>query len=230
MSNVKSLGVLGLGNRSTLFYIQQLNQAFQNRHGGFSTFPFVLLNTNFNDINPYLPDQFHKLNPAIKHYLAIISNYPIEALLIPNITLHESVDQVWADYSTINLLHPVHLTGKRLADQGIDSVVIFGSAYTMQSNYIKNILSEYNIQVLSPELSDRKTLDELRQKIYHNTDNQEDYHTWEDLVNRHSTSNPIVVGCTELSIWSGKHQGSSIFDMATIQIETALNIYNERKA
>ena len=55
MSN-GTLGILGLGSRTTQFYIQELNRMFQAKKGGYSTCPFILLNTDFHKINTFLPE------------------------------------------------------------------------------------------------------------------------------------------------------------------------------
>ena len=59
------LGILGLGSRSTIFYMEQLNKIHQAVHGGYSTCPFMLINSDFNGINPFLPNSFKKRNKAI---------------------------------------------------------------------------------------------------------------------------------------------------------------------
>ena len=82
----KELGILGLGSRSTLWYIEQLNARHQEIHGGFSTCPHVLLNTNFNQINPFLPDQFEQLEGVVKKYLDALVELGCSKILIPNMT------------------------------------------------------------------------------------------------------------------------------------------------
>lgn len=54
---INQLGILGLGSKSTLYYVEQLNTLYNRSFGGFSTCPFMMVNANFNDINPYLPDK-----------------------------------------------------------------------------------------------------------------------------------------------------------------------------
>jgi aspartate racemase len=69
MKQPKTIGLLGLGSYSTTFYLSKLNELYHQQYGGYSTWPFRMLNANFNDINPFLPNQFETLKPIIGQYL-----------------------------------------------------------------------------------------------------------------------------------------------------------------
>ncbi|HCY80239.1 MAG TPA: hypothetical protein DHV22_00810, partial [Xanthomarina gelatinilytica] len=93
-----------LGHRSTLFYLDALNKAYHEEEQGYSTCPFILYNTDFNSINPYLPNQFKKLLPTLKNYLRNLEKLPISHLLVPNITLHEVMDKL---DTNLKIIHPL---------------------------------------------------------------------------------------------------------------------------
>ncbi|WP_282068063.1 hypothetical protein [Olleya namhaensis] len=63
------LGILGLGSRSTLFYLEQLNTQFHTLKGDYHTFPSITHTVDFNTINPYLPNQFNTLKPVVKQQI-----------------------------------------------------------------------------------------------------------------------------------------------------------------
>ena len=63
------LAILGLGSRSTLFYISELNRLYNIEKGAFNTYPFLLLNANFNDINSLLPKVSEKLDTVVNDYI-----------------------------------------------------------------------------------------------------------------------------------------------------------------
>ena len=69
-----TLSILGLGSRSTLFYLAELNTLYLQKKGGYSTCPFTLLNTNFDEINSYTLDLYlgQKENKnCIKHKIGL---------------------------------------------------------------------------------------------------------------------------------------------------------------
>ena len=138
----KKLGILGLGSRTTQFYIQQLNQKFNDKYGGYSTCPFMLLNTNFNEINPYLPDDYNVLENVLENYLNKLIAKEVNTVLIPNITLHETFDRIKSKIEgSVEFIHPVHSTIQQLMLNGKSEALILGSGYTMNSSVMKSFFS-----------------------------------------------------------------------------------------
>ncbi|MDG2431828.1 hypothetical protein, partial [Flavobacterium sp.] len=90
----ESVGLLGLGSRSTLYYIEQLNRLYNKKMGGYSTFPFMMINTNFDTINSLLPNPSNELDAVLTEYVTRLEKLEITAILIPNITLHETIDRL----------------------------------------------------------------------------------------------------------------------------------------
>ena len=87
-------GVLGLGSNSTQYYFQRIHQKYKEQNQEFSTCSLLLYQIDFQEINPFLPSEFSVLKPILKNHLNQISQLGISKLLIPNITLHETLDQI----------------------------------------------------------------------------------------------------------------------------------------
>ena len=104
MTGKTTVGLLGLGSRSTVFYLEKLNALYQELNKGYSTFPCVVLNIDFNSINPYLPnktsDLLHNLKPVIKDLERLAMGH----LVVPNITLHETLERITM---RTKIIHPV---------------------------------------------------------------------------------------------------------------------------
>ena len=62
---MNKLGIIGLGSKTTTYYIEMLNQLYNKKHGEFNTCPFTMININFNEINPFLPNDNININLAI---------------------------------------------------------------------------------------------------------------------------------------------------------------------
>lgn len=222
----KNLGILGLGNRSTLFYIDELNKRFNALFNGYSTCPFILYNIDFENINPYLPNQFHKLKPILSLYINKIINLGINILLIPNITLHESIDKIYID---LEIAHPVQLTIDKLIERKQNKAVIFGSLHTMQATYLKDSFIRKKIILLEPNEEDKNFIDYFRKQIYHERETERDIKEYLNLLKGYSKKHPVIIGCTELSIYSSKDQ-SNLYDMALLQIEKTLSIFKKKRS
>ncbi len=216
------IGILGLGSRSTLFYIENLNNIYNKRFGSYHSFPCLIYNVDFNTINPHLPDKFDKLIPTLKNHLTNIFNLKINYCLIPNITLHETYDLANLSY---NICHPIKLTVDYLTAHKINKVVLFGSKYTMTSNYIKSNLKKNHIAVILPDEQDMANIDILRQKLYNYTESKTDIENYKLLIKKYSGNTPILISCTELSILNDDIENlGTIIDCAFLQIEHAINL------
>lgn len=219
----KNIGILGLGNRSTLYYIDQLNKKFNALFKGYSTCPFILYNIDFDKVNPYLPNQFNKLKPLLSLYIKEIKSLGISFLLIPNITLHETIDKIYID---LDVAHPVQLTLEKLVERKQNEAVVFGSLYTMQSTYLKDAFLRKNIILTEPNEEDVNFIDYFRKQIYHEQETERDIKKYWNLLKSYSKKYPVIIGCTELSIYSLKDQ-DDLYDMALLQIERTLSIFNK---
>lgn len=207
-------GILGLGSASTLFYIEEINRKFQLLNGGYSTCPFILYQIDFDEINPYLPHQFDILIPKIQKCFDEIKHLGIEKILVPNITLHETVDKIETD---LEIVHAIDLTINKLHENKIDRIILFGTIFTMNSTYIQGKFNKENIEIGIPKEEDQLFIDDFRKKVYSKNETSEEISIFQKICYLYSKQNPIVLACTELSIH--KNKTVNIFDMVEIQIE-----------
>jgi len=214
---IQSLGILGLGSRSTIFYIKELNRLYHQKKGGYSTCPFKLWNVNFDGLNNLLPETSEKLETLVRKYLLELQELNVDAILIPNITLHETIDKL---VDNQKIIHPVHLTAEMIKEQGVKEIVLFGSLYMMESDYLKTAFNE-NIRVILPSKEERLFIDTVRKHIYWEIETKELIKKYTDLIEKYTTNYGVVLACTELSVgWGGAN--NKVFDMSRIQIEKAV--------
>ncbi len=222
----KKLGILGLGNRTTQFYIQQLNQKINEKYGGYSTCPFILLNVNFNEINPYLPNDYKVLESVLENYLNKLITKEVNTILIPNITLHETFDRIKSKIEgNVEFIHPVQSTIQQLKLNGKSEAMIVGSGYTMNSPVMESAFSASGIKLFKPEKEEQLFMDNFRKLMYDGKETQKDIELFHDIIRKYSEKNAIVIACTELSI--PLYMEDNVYDMARIQIKEAFDLLND---
>ena len=213
-----SRGLLGLGAASTTFYLQEIHKRYQKANEEFSTCPLLLYQIDFQEINPYLPSQFPILVPKVQRYLEEIANFGITKLLVPNITLHETLDQIEIP---MEICHPIDLTLDYLKKNDISEVYLLGTLYTMNSEYLHSRFAEKNITLLKSTESDQNWIDDFRKKVYQEKVTAEEINLFQKLIQQYSQKKAVVIACTELSVFSSKKNPSYI-DMMDLQIEAFL--------
>lgn len=217
---IKTTGILELGKETTTFYKEELNTAYTKQTKGKNMFPIQLLRTNFNEINNLLPKPSKQLEEIIQTYLDELLKLGVAQIIIPNITLHETIDNLKFN---IPIIHPVHLTASEIKKNKYKKVVLFGSKYTMESNYVKNIFKQYDIITILPSKDDMLFIDNIRKVVYHKTTSKELIDDFNLMVKKYAQNNAMVIACTELSVAS-INGNRKIFDMARIQIKEILKI------
>ncbi|MBO6515809.1 MAG: aspartate/glutamate racemase family protein [Bacteroidia bacterium] len=220
----KYLGMLGLGSRASLYYLERLNAVYNEKNGGYSTCPVKLLNANFDHINPFLPNQFDVLEKRIWPYLVELVSMGVEGILVPNITLHETLDRCWQQLGTnIPLHHPLEATCVKLRQMKKNSVIVLGSRYTMTSTYIPDYFKKQGITVEVPQEKMIETSENMRQLLYKKNEKENDMEEFSQLIKKLTQSTTVVLACTELSTLNLNNIEEGILDMASLQIESALH-------
>lgn len=223
MGNIKT-GILGMGAVSTLHYIKRLNEVYSNSSGSDNTFPFILLNTDFSKVNRWLPNHFEKIEAQILPYLKNMESFGIEQLIVPNITIHETIDRILKTTSfTFQFAHPLSILSEKLLKEGITDVYILGTRYTMEQGYLSGYLSRFNIQthLMNEEMKDY--IDGLRKAVYDRNDL--DLKAVKNKLITFFGRHDIVLACTELSVLFSSFNSVSLkyYDMAEEQINYIIN-------
>lgn len=219
------LGILGLGSRSTLFYIEQLHAMYQKKHGGYSTLPFKMLQANFNTINPYLPNDFDPLLLALKPIMEELKRMEVNEVLVPNITLHEALDKMELG---IKLLHPLKLTEEALKKKKATEIVLIGSSYTMESTYVRGWMENAGFTVNIPNPEDREKIDTMRKKLYASKETKQELKEFTETLKTYSQQATLVICCTELSMVCVREECADIdfVDMAMEQMR-GVEVFND---
>lgn len=221
MTRKVTVGILGLGSRSTTFYLQTLNAYYHKLNKGYSTFPCVVHNIDFNTINPYLPDNTTKLIDNLKPVMNALERYSIDYLVVPNITLHETLDVMKVPGL---LIHPLTLAIEKLRDFGQSTITLIGSHYTMNANYLVKGFEKAGIKVETPTPKDQKSIDTLRRKVYDSDETEADVLAFRTLLDVYKAQSTVMMCCTELSIINAEPIGEQCIDMAILQIEKAVSL------
>ena len=211
-------GILGLGRVSTTYYFNEIQRRYELLHDEFSTCNLLLYQIDFQEINPFLPDNFENLIPKIESYFDQISKMEISHLLVPNITLHETLDKIDLPFE---IYHPIDLTLNHLLEKAISEIYIFGTLYTMNGKYISEKFAQKAVKILKPTAADQTWIDGSRKAVYDEMQTADEVIHFQNLIQKYSEKSPVLLACTELSVFSPKDNPACI-DMAELQIEAFL--------
>ncbi|TBR42176.1 aspartate/glutamate racemase family protein [Marinomonas agarivorans] len=153
---MNTIGLIGgMSWESTATYYNELNRAVSHRLGGLHSAKIQLISLNFAEIahlqkqgNWYeagiiLSDAAQKLEQAGVDCVAICTN-----------TMHKVADQVQKNIS-VPLIHIIDTAAKALQQKQVRKVALLGTQFTMEHDFYKNKLAEYQIELITPSAKER---------------------------------------------------------------------------
>ena len=156
---MKTLGIIGgLGPESTVDYYQRIIALYRERTGDGSYPEFIIKSVNlrkgldFMDANDltgmadYLLEGISKLADAGADFVLISANTP-----------HVVFDEV-ASKSPIPLISIVEATCAAAKARNLTRLALFGTRYTMQSNFYPKVFSREGIELLVPQPNEQAYL------------------------------------------------------------------------
>lgn len=223
---MKTIGLIGgMSWESTVTYYQVINQMVAKSLGGLHSAKTLLYSVDFQEIELcqangewdksalILIDAAKRLQIAGADFIVICTN-----------TMHKVADQIQAAI-TIPIIHIADVTAKKLIQQGIKTVALLGTKYTMEQDFYKSKLIDQGLIVLIPDQEDRNVVnqiiyDELCKGIIKPASKQAYLTIVDKLVERGAQG--VILGCTEIGLLiSQSDRNIPFFDTALIHAEAA---------
>ena len=202
---MNKIGLLGgMSWESTQSYYRIINQGVNAKLGGLHSAEMVLYSIDFAPI-----EQLQKLGDwdamakILINAAQSIEKAGADALLICTNTMHKVADQVAAEID-IPLLHIADATGEVLQQQGINTVGLLGTAFTMEQEFYRERLQQkFGLEVLVPDTEARQTVhriiyDELCAGKILSESKAAYLDIIHDLAQRGAQA--VILGCTEIGL------------------------------
>jgi len=230
---MKTIGLLGgMSWESTLKYYRAINKGVQKALGGFHSAKIVLYSVDFEPIEKLqakgdwdgmareLSDAAQRVQEAGADFLLICTN-----------TMHKVAPEIEAAIQ-IPVLHIADATAEVLVHEGIKTVGLLGTAFTMeQAFYRDRLTNNYGLKVLVPEEDDRKIIhDIIFQELVLGKiepDSKTEYLRIVDSLAAQGAEG-VILGCTEIGMLVNQADtGVRLFDTTVIHAEKAVEYATE---
>ncbi len=226
---MKTIGLLGgMSWESSLAYYRLLNQLVRERLGGMHSARCILYSLDFAEIEALqMHGQWDEAAEILISAAQGLERAGAEGLLICTNTMHKLAGQVQASIA-IPLLHIADGTGQAVQGQGLQTVGLLGTRFTMEEAFYRGRLEDkYNLQVLIPEADDRQVVhdviyDELVQGVINPTSRNAYLDIIDRLVKRGAQG--VILGCTEIGLLvKAEHTAIPLFDTTLIHAQAAVD-------
>ena len=202
---MKTIGLLGgMSWESTVTYYQAVNQGIKEQLGGLHSAKVAMVSVDFEPIEQLMhQDDWDATAKILVDAARQIEAAGADFFLICTNTMHKLASQVQAAVS-IPLLHIADATARVLTSDGIRTVGLLGTEFTMAQDFYKGRLKEtHGLDVLVPAPTDRKIVhdvifQELCQGRIEAGSKKEYLRIIEDLADNGAEA--VILGCTEIGL------------------------------
>lgn len=202
---MKTIGLLGgMSWESTVSYYQAINTGIKEQLGGFHSAKLALYSVDFAEVEVLQnKGEWQQAGLVLAQAAQAVEAAGADFFLIGTNTMHKVAAQAEAAVS-IPLLHIADATADQLKLDGIETVGLLGTRFTMEQNFYKGRLTEnYGIRVLVPnesaqEVVHRVIYEELCLGKIRNTSRQ----AYVQIIKALSAegAEAVILGCTEIAL------------------------------
>jgi len=223
---VKTIGLIGgMSWESTIPYYRHVNTVVKQRLGGLHSARVILYSVDFQDIEQLQRRGDWQAAAALLSAAArSLETAGADFLVLCTNTMHKVAPAIEAAVG-IPLLHIADPTAAAIKRAGFTKVGLLGTRLTMDEPFMKERLSREGLQILTPERSDRGSVDriiyeELCQGVLAEASRAQYRSIIGRLVERGAQA--IILGCTEISLLiAQKDSAVPLFDTTSLHAQEA---------
>ena len=226
-SGYKRIGILGgMSPESTVAYYEYITRSYTERFGDYSYPEILIYSVSFQ---PYVDwpnaERWDLVAQGLSDAAQRLVASGADLILIATNTMHIVFDQVQAsvDVPMLSLLEAV---ASAIQSQGLSTVGLLGTRFTMEKTFYQDSLSLRGISVLVPDARDREFVnqviyEELVAGQIHDGSRAGYVAVVEKLAERGAEG--IILGCTEIPLLLREGDVSlPLLDTTAIHAEAAL--------
>jgi len=226
---MKTIGLLGgMSWESSIEYYRIINKEVNARLGGLHSAQSLMYSVDFADIEKLQhTGDWDALTQAMIDAAKRLERGGADLLVICTNTMHRMAPEI-AEAISIPLLHIADATADSIKAQGLQTVGLLGTRFTMEGDFYRGKLeNDHGVEVLIPDDEGRETVhriiyDELVQGIIREDSRKAYLDVIGDLQARGAQG--VILGCTEIPLLvKQKDVKIPIFDTTSIHAKAAVD-------
>ena len=227
---MKRIGLLGgMSWESSAEYYRFINEETRDRLGGLHSADCLLRSVDFSEIEQLQRTaQWERAAALLGAEASLLERAGAELLVLCTNTMHKVATAI-ADAIAIPFVHIADTTAEAVRAEGLDTVGLLATGYTMQQDFYTGRLRDaHGLRVLIPEEPDRAIVhsviyDELCVGVIRDSSREHYRRVMRDLADRGAQG--ILLGCTEIDLLVGAQDAPvPLFDTTRLHARRAVDI------
>jgi len=223
---MKTLGLIGgMSWESSAFYYKLINESVRDRLGGLHSASLLMYSYDFEFIKELqYAGRWDEAGAHLAGVAARLEAAGAEAIVVCTNTMHKVAGRISAAIA-IPLLHIADCTADRLIADGVGSVALLGTRFTMEEDFYRSRLEARGLHVLVPDVAGRGEVnriiyDELCQGRVLDASRE----IYREQIGKlaGAGAEAVILGCTEIGMLIRAADVSlPVFDTTVIHAEAA---------
>jgi aspartate racemase len=227
---MKTIGLLGgMSWESTALYYRQINELVKQKLGGFHSAKIAVVSVDFHEIEELQhKGQWDRAGEELAKAGLQVEAAGADFLLICTNTMHKVAPQIETAIK-IPLLHIADATAEQIKGQGIKTIGLLGTRFTMEEDFYAGRLKEkHGLQVLIPPREDRELVhrvifEELVLGVVKEESRAKFLRIMKSLQGEGVEG--VIEGCTEIvMLVQQEHTKIPLFDTTAIHAQKAVEM------
>ncbi|NDJ76095.1 MAG: aspartate/glutamate racemase family protein [Chloroflexi bacterium] len=224
----KTIGILGgMSPESTAEYYLHLTRTYTARHGDHGYPRILVYSVSFQQYVEWMnAGQWDSIVSGLGAGATVLQAAGADVIIIATNTMHIVYEQVQAAVS-VPVLSLLDAVGAAITAQGLTTVGLLGTAFTMEQPFYREALARQGITVLVPDAVDRAYVHRVVfEELIAGQVRAESRAGYERIIEGLAArgAGGIILGCTEIPLLiRAEDTGLPLFDTTRIHAEAALD-------
>lgn len=159
---MKKIGLIGgMSWESSAEYYRIINLEVKRRLGGLHSARCILYSVDFEEIERYQSeDNWEAAADILGDAAKCLEAAGADFIVICTNTMHKVITQIQRKTS-LPILHIADVTAVQIKKQGLKTVGLLGTKYTMEQEFYKSVIESGNIKVLIPTANERESVNRI---------------------------------------------------------------------
>ena len=226
---MKTIGLIGgMSWESSADYYRLLNEEVHARLGGYHSARCVMVSVDFADIETLQHEgRWREAADRMAEAACQLERAGADFIILCTNTMHKSATAITQAVS-IPFIHIADPTAQAIQTQGLVTIGLLGTRFTMEEDFYKGRLSEqFGLNVVIPDAVDRETVHRvIYDELVQGEILAESRHAYREII-RHLVAKGaqgIILGCTEIGLLIAPSDAPvPIFDTTRLHALAAVN-------
>ncbi len=231
---MKVLGLIGgMSWESTAVYYRLLNEGVKARLGGFHCAELLLASLDFAPVEAWQhAEKWDEAGTALAAYAKRLERAGADAIMLCTNTMHKVAPAIEVEIG-VPLLHIADAVGAAIAADAHRRVLLLGTRYTMEQDFLRERLAPFGLEVLVPAGAERERIDRV---IYEELcqgrvieASREDYVAIIERLADQEGAEAVLLGCTEIGmLLRPSDVAISVYDSTELHARAGVDFALER--